>query len=261
MEPRWERVEEWRESAVEARREATGESGAGRDEVSESRDEFSELQGDRWLSSDDLPLSVGGVVIVLVTAVGGGVVVGVEYSMAAGGFWELASGVEGEVDVPTGPPFGVDSSLELGPTMSLCRGGPSTISVSTTPPFSNLAFSAVVAWSFAVGMEPGSVNEATPLPLSMPLLGTPVQLLRLPAVAAISISAVGAEAWADAADSWPVLLPTVILESVDLRLDMRAYSCADGTGGGRKGDPGDGKGDEDDSLVIVTVSEGVSEER
>lgn len=38
---------------------------------------------------------------------------------------------------------------------------------------------------------------------------------------------------------------------------MRAYSCADGTGGGKKGDPGEGKGDEEDSLLMVTVSEGV----
>jgi hypothetical protein len=260
MEPGWERVEEWQESAVEVRREATGESGAGRDEVSESRDELSELQGDRWLSSGDLPLSVSGVVVVHVV-VGMRAVVGVEYSLAAGGLWELASGVEGEVDVRAGPPFGVDSSLELAPTMSLCSGGPPTISDSTTPPFSNFGFSVVVVWSFAVGMEPGSVNEATPLPLSMPLLGTSAQLLPLPAIAVISVSAAGAEAWIDAADSWPVLLPTVILESVDLRLDMRAYSCTDGTGGGRKGDPGDGKGDGDDSLLIVTVSEGVSEGR
>ena len=67
------------------------------------------------------------------------------------------------------------------------------------------------------------------------------------------------------ADSWSVLLlPTfIILDSVDLRLEdgsgMGAYSCADGMGGGKKGDPGDGKGDEEDSLLMVTVSEGVSE--
>jgi hypothetical protein len=40
---------------------------------------------------------------------------------------------------------------------------------------------------------------------------------------------------------------------------MGAYSCADGMGGGKNGDPGDGKGDEEDSLLMVTVSEGVSE--
>src|SRR5216684_3498914 len=52
----------------------------------------------------------------------------------------------------------------------------------------------------------------------------------------------------DAADSWSVLVPTFILDSVDLRLDnggMGAYSCADGTGGGKNGDPGDGKGGEE----------------
>jgi hypothetical protein len=39
---------------------------------------------------------------------------------------------------------------------------------------------------------------------------------------------------------------------------MGAYSCADGMGGAKNGDPGDGKGDEEDSLLMVTVSEGVS---
>lgn len=69
---------------------------------------------------------------------------------------------------------------------------------------------------------------------------------------------------AAAAASRSVLLPTFILESIDLRFDngdMRAYSCAEGMGGGKKGDPGDGKGDEDDSLLMVTVSVGVSEGR
>lgn len=68
----------------------------------------------------------------------------------------------------------------------------------------------------------------------------------------------------DTADSWSVLLPTFItLDSVDFRLDnggMGAYSCADGMGGGKKGDPGDGKGEED-SLLVATVSKGASEER
>lgn len=44
-EPGRERVEEWRESVAEARRESAGERGAGRDEVSdESRDERNELR-------------------------------------------------------------------------------------------------------------------------------------------------------------------------------------------------------------------------
>lgn len=66
---------------------------------------------------------------------------------------------------------------------------------------------------------------------------------------------------ANTADS-VLLLPTfIILDSVDLRMDnggMGAYSCADGMGGGKNGDPGDGKGEEEDSLLMVTVSEGVS---
>jgi hypothetical protein len=44
MEPGRERVEEWRESAVDARREFAGEGGAGRDEASESRDKRNELR-------------------------------------------------------------------------------------------------------------------------------------------------------------------------------------------------------------------------
>lgn len=78
--------------------------------------------------------------------------------------------------------------------------------------------------------------------------------------AAVAVASVTPTAWVDGTVSWSALLPTFILESVDLRFDngaMRAYSCADGTGGGKKGDPGEGKGDEDDSLLMVTVSEGV----
>ena len=62
-----------------------------------------------------------------------------------------------------------------------------------------------------------------------------------------------------------MLLPTfIILDSVDFRLDnggMGAYSCADGMGGGKNGDPGDGKGDEEDNLLTATVSKGVSGSR
>jgi len=77
---------------------------------------------------------------------------------------------------------------------------------------------------------------------------------------AVAVAVVRLTGWVDGTVSWSALLPTFILESVDLRFDngaMRAYSCADGTGGGKKGDPGEGKGDEDDSLLMVTVSEGV----
>ena len=48
-----ERVEEHRERAPEARREATGEGGAGREEVSELREDL------RPSSGDDLAGSVG----------------------------------------------------------------------------------------------------------------------------------------------------------------------------------------------------------
>ena len=236
------------------RREVAGEGGAGRDEVSELRE-------DLRFSNDDLavsPCAVAVVVVVVVIVV----VVEVEHSSAAGGFWELESGVEGEAGVPAEPPFGVDSSLELTPGIA---GGLSTTGVL---PFGNFPFSVVDTWSSTVNLELGSdagaANEATPLLLSVPLLVTSALPLPLPAVAVGSVSAVAAAALVDAANSWPVLLPTFILESVDLRFDagdMRAYSCADGTGGGRNGDPGDGKGDEDDSLLTVTVSEGVSEGR
>ena len=63
------------------------------------------------------------------------------------------------------------------------------------------------------------------------------------------------------AKSPPVLFPAFILESVDRRLDMdeiRAYSCAERMGGGKKGEPGDGKGDEEtESLLTATESAGV----
>lgn len=56
-----------------------------------------------------------------------------------------------------------------------------------------------------------------------------------------------------------LLFPAFILESVDLRLDVddiTAYSCGERMGGGRKGEPGDGKGDEEiDNRLTVTVSE------
>lgn len=80
---------------------------------------------------------------------------------------------------------------------------------------------------------------------------------------AVAVVVVTPTGWVDATVSWSALLPTFILESVDLRFDngaMRAYSCAGGTGGGKKGDPGEGKGDEDDSLLVITVSAGVESE-
>jgi hypothetical protein len=132
-----------------------------------------------------------------------------------------------------------------------------------------LAFDVVVILSFTVDLSPGSggaANEATLAQFlsSVPLLVTSASFLPLSAIVAISVSGVAEAEWVDVVDSWLDLLPTFILDSVDLRFetgDTRAYSCADGTGGGRKGDPGDGKGDEDDNLLTVTVSEGVSEGR
>ena len=44
IEPGRERVEEWRESAADVRRESAGEGGAGRDEARESCDERNELR-------------------------------------------------------------------------------------------------------------------------------------------------------------------------------------------------------------------------
>lgn len=133
----------------------------------------------------------------------------------------------------------------------------------------------VVAWPFTVGLESGC---STTRPLLIPLLVMLVFSLspRLSSVDAhpdvLSAGEVGAATEVastrgsdDVADSWSVLLPTfIILDSVDLRLDnggMGAYSCADGMGGGKNGDPGDGKGDEEDSLLTATVSKGVSGSR
>ena len=132
MEPGREReeraeVEEWRESALEARREFAGESGAGREDVSESRAARNELlrEGDLGLLSGDGRATSSVVVVVMVVEMGDreGVVAGVveHRGSAAGGLWELGElgdGVEGETDVP--PAFspasssgGVDRLLEL----------------------------------------------------------------------------------------------------------------------------------------------------
>jgi hypothetical protein len=199
----------------------------------------------------------------------GGVVGG-----AAGGFWELESGVEGE---------GADASSSTSSLSSedsvrglALRVVSSELNEDGPPPASALCgdFSVgVVTWPFTVGLESGCL---TAIPLLIPLLVMLVLSLspRLSSVDALpdvlSAGEVGAateEALMrgsdDAADSWSVLLPTfIILDSVDLRLDnggMGAYSCADGMGGGKNGDPGDGKGDEEDSLLTATVSKGVSE--
>lgn len=193
---------------------------------------------------------------------------------AAGGFWELESGVEGAgANVPASSSLSSEDSVR-GLTLRVVS------SELNRPPASALHGDfavGVVAWLFTVGFESGC-STATTRPLLIPLLVMLAFSLSpcLSSVDALmdvfSAGEVGAVTEGastrgsdDAVDSWSVLLPTlIILESVDLRLDnggMGAYSCADGMGGGKKGDPGDGKGDEDDSLLTATVSKGVSGKR
>lgn len=110
-EPGRERVEDWRESALEARRESTGESGAGRDEVSESRDARNEeRESDLGFPCDDFGASSGVVVEIKVKE---GVAVVGHHRSAAGGLWELRGGVEGERGVPPASSSGVDRVLGL----------------------------------------------------------------------------------------------------------------------------------------------------
>jgi hypothetical protein len=209
---------------------------------------------------------------------------------AAGGFWELESGVEGEgAEMP--PASSTRSSLSSEDSVrsltlrvvssKLDKGAPPPASA----PCGDFAVG-VVAWPFTVGLKSGcsspSANKPTTRPLLTPLVVMVVLSLSpnlssadCGSVAAPSGVFPGGEVGAgtevastrgsdDAADSWSVLLPTFILDSVDLRLDnggMGAYSCADGMGGGKNGDPGDGKGEEEDSLLTDTVSKGVSGNR
>jgi hypothetical protein len=130
-----------------------------------------------------------------------------------------------------------------------------------------------VAWPFTVGLE-SCCSTAIPLLIPFlvmlvlslsPRLSSVDELLDVLSAEEVGAATEGASMRGsdDAADSWSALLPTfIILDSVDLCLDnggMGAYSCADGMGGGKNGDPGDGKGDEEDSLLTATVSKGVSE--
>lgn len=268
MEPGRDRVEEWRESAADVRREPAGEGGAGRDEASESRDERNELRlGDlELLSNDGLALSVGvaGAATTKEVENEGGVVGG-----AAGGFWELESGVEGEGADASRSTWSLSSEdsvrgLALRVVSSeFNKDGPSPASVLCV----DFAVG-VIAWPFTVGLESGCSTTPLLIPLLVMLvLSLSSRLSALPDV--LSAGEVGdategasTRGSDDVADSWSVLLPTfIILDSVDLRLDnggMGAYSCADGMGGGKNGEPGDGKGDEEDSLLTATVSKGVS---
>lgn len=120
-------VEEWRESALETRREFAGESGAGREDVSESRGARKELlrEGDLGLlSGDGLTRSLVVGVAVVVEMEGREVVVGgtvEQRGSAAGGLWglgELWDGVEGEtemppVSAPASASCGIDRLLKL----------------------------------------------------------------------------------------------------------------------------------------------------
>jgi hypothetical protein len=144
------------------------------------------------------------------------------------------------------------------------------------PPASAVCVVGVVPWPFTAGCcssAPANGPSTRPLLMPPPVMFVPSRLSSVdcgsitgPDVFPAAVGDATEEASTGGlADSWSVLLlPTfIILDSVDLRLEdgsgMGAYSCADGMGGGKKGDPGDGKGDEEDSLLMVTVSEGVSE--
>lgn len=209
-----ERVEEHRESAPEVRREATGEGGAGREEVSELREDL------RPSSGDDLAGSVGA----------GEEVDGGEDGriMVVGVFWLLARGVLGERGTTCSTPF----EFTLGGTvvaLGSCVGG----TRGSTP----------LLRQVTSGTESASLSL-----LSSAAAG----FLSCDSVVAVTGGAEGLLA---------ILFPAFILESVDLRLvvdDITAYSCGERIGGGKKGEPGEGKGDEEmDNLLTVTVSEGV----
>ena len=196
---------------------------------------------------------------------------------AASGFLEFESGVEGDgADVPpassspTSSLFSEDSVRGLALRIVCSELDRNDPPVSVSAQCGDFAVG-VVACPFTLGLKSGCSNTRPLLiPLPVMLLSPSPRLSRVDALPDV-FSAVGAateEASTrgsdDTAGSWSVLLPTfIILDSVDFRLDnggMGAYSCADGMGGGKKGDPGDGKGEED-SLLTVTVSKGVSDER
>jgi hypothetical protein len=198
--------------------------------------------------------------------------------VAASEFWMLESGVEGEGETDV-PPASPSSSRSCGDDSLALRVVSLEVDKNAPPPSSALCGDSAVggfALPFTVGLESGCLgppaNEPSTRPLLVPSLvmfkPSPCGSVNTPDVFPVAASGATEEAStrgsANVADSWSVLLlPTfIILDSVDLRLDtggMGAYSCADGMGGGKNGDPGDGKGDDEDSLLMVTVSEGVSE--
>lgn len=143
IEPGRERVEEWRESALEARRESAGEGGAGRDEVSESRDTRKEVrEGDLGLLSDGFEVS--SVVVVEIKDKEG-------HRSAAGGLWELRGGVEGEMDVPPASSSGVDRVLE--PASKVPSWDWLAMGASAPALLSNVTIGGV--WPFTVAVESG----------------------------------------------------------------------------------------------------------
>jgi hypothetical protein len=194
---------------------------------------------------------------------------------AAGGVWELESGVKGEgAGVP--PASSSTSWLSCEVRDWALRVVSSRLNKDGLTTDSALCCDfavGVVAWPFTVSLESGCSMATGPLVIPLLVLSHSPRLSRVDVLPVVfSVVEVGApteEEWTrgsdDTEDSWSVLLPTfIILDSVDLRLDnggMGAYSCADGMGGGKNGEPGDGKGDEEDSLLTATVSKGVSEQR
>jgi len=207
-EPGRERVEEWRESTVEARGESAGEGGAGRDELmNESRDWRNELrEGGLGLSSEGFAES--SVVVVGMKEEG---VADVEHHRSAVcGIWELwpGGGVEGE----TGVPPASSSADDLSSRISSCDGW---LAVGASDP---ALLTVGVVWPFRVVLESGLSgstweNEAgEQLALLLPLVMVSALSLRLSRVGcafvivldvlpANAVAVVTPSGWVDAADS------------------------------------------------------------
>jgi hypothetical protein len=174
---------------LEARRESAGESGAGREDVSESRDARSELlrEGDLGSLFGDGLAASSVVVVVVKMEDREGVIAGVveHRGSAVGGLWELgelADGVEGELDVPPAPApasssSGVDRMLELASSRSVWLA----MGDSSAPaPFSN-----GIVWPFTIALGSGlPVSDAWETDAVMPL---PLLLLPLVMTSALSL--------------------------------------------------------------------------